>query len=159
MRLKQEVEYRSSNENINYLDEIYLEWPLDKQYKKKTVVACINCFYPITFEEHILHTFRNEHGTAIGLVVSINRLFKKVSVLEEDLINQWRTEVACSNCGRILSFLNTHKNNNFRRNFTEITQCGNFAEQIVILRTFPLAIDKASKIYNYFLRAQDSMES
>lgn len=154
MQSKLDVEYRSSNESIDLLDEPNLEWPLNKRYRNKDVVACRNCFYPITFEEHILHTLRNDYDIAVGIIIPTKRLFKKVSILEKDLINQWRTEVACSNCASILSFPNTYENIIIRKNYTKIKQFSKSVGQIVVLRTLSLVIDKVPKIYNHFRRAK-----
>lgn len=150
MQLRRDIEYRSSYETLSCLEDIHMEWPLTEQNKNKLIVACNTCFYPITFEEHVLHEIRNENNISFGIVIPIKQLFKKVGVIEEDLLDQWRTEVFCPNCGLILSFLSPHRNKISLTNFAKIIQQINFDEQIVILWTHPLFRGSAKRAYNLF---------
>lgn len=61
MQLKREVEYHSSTDTIDRFKDFYLEWPLDTESNNKLIVACDSCFYPITFEEHIVDEIRNDY--------------------------------------------------------------------------------------------------
>lgn len=123
MQLKRDIEYRSSQESLDCLGESPMEWPLDAQYRNKLVVACNTCFYPITFEEHILCEIRDENNT---------KLF-------------------CPNCGLILSFLSPHRNEISLTNFAKIIHFGNSDEEFVILWTRPLFRGSASRAYNCFI--------
>lgn len=151
MQLKREIQYKSSFEAINCLEDIHLEWPLDIQHKNKLIVACNTCFYPITLEEHILQDIRDENNISFGIVIPIKTLFEKIGILEENPINQWRTEVFCPNCGLILSFLSPHRNQISLSNFAKIIHFDNFDEQIVILWTYPLFRGSASEAHNRFV--------
>lgn len=152
MQLKRDIEFKSSHEEINCLEDIHMEWPLDEQYKNKLIVACNTCYYPIAFEEHILQDIRNENNISFGIVIPIKKLFKKIGILEENPLNQWRTEVFCPNCGLILSFLSPHRNKISLTNFAKIIHFDNFDEQIVILWTQPLFRNSASRAYNRFVK-------
>lgn len=138
MCLKQDVEYYSSNESINNLQNLGLDWPLKGKNYYKLLVACNICFYPITFEEHVVHEIRNEINISFGIVIPIRKLFKKVVIFGNNPLEQWRTEVYCQNCGTILSFLGTYRNYFSEENFAKIQQHLNLDEQIVILWTHPL---------------------
>lgn len=151
MQLKRDIEYRSSQESLDCLGESPMEWPLDAQYRNKLVVACNTCFYPITFEEHILCEIRDENNIPFGIVILMKRLFKKVGVFADNQINQWRTEVFCPNCGLILSFLSPHRNEISLTNFAKIIHFGNSDEEFVILWTRPLFRGSASRAYNCFI--------
>lgn len=154
MQLKREIEYHSSTETIDFSIDS-LEWPLDKESDSKLIIACDICYYPITFEEHILDEIRNENGISFGIVIPITKLFRKVGILFEDPLNQWRTEVFCPNCGLILSFLSPHRNNLSVASFTKIIQYINFDEQIVILWTYPLYRGSEVEAYNRFRQVNE----
>lgn len=152
MQLKQEIEYKSSCGTFNCLEDIHMEWPLDVQHKNKLIVACTTCFYPITFEEHILRDIRDENNISFGIVIPFKTLFQKIGILEENLLNQWRTEVFCPNCGLILSFLSPHRNKISLSNFAKIIHFDNSDEQIVILWTDTLYRGSSLNAYNRFVQ-------
>lgn len=150
MQLKREIEYQSSTETTNCSVLFYLDWPLDKNSNQKLIVACDTCYYPITFEEHVLDEIRDENNISFGIVIPFRSLFKRVGILLEDPLDQWRTEVFCPNCGVILSFLSPHRSNLSVANFTKIVQYMSFDEQIVILWTYPLFRGSEVEAYNRF---------
>lgn len=138
MCLNHDVEYNSSNESINNLQNRDLDWPIKGKNQHKLIVACNICYYPITFEEHIVDEIRNENNSSFGIVIPMVKLFKKVKIFGDNPLESWRTEIYCPNCGIILSFLDAHKNYLAESNFEKIQHYINFGEQIVILWIYPL---------------------
>lgn len=138
MCLKQNVEYHSSNESINQLQDQNLEWPIKEKNCSNLIIACNFCYYPIAFEESVIDEIRNEINISFGIVIPIRKLFKEVYISDENFIDQWRTEVYCPNCGTILSFLGIYRYYLTETNFAKLERCKNHDEQIVILRTYPL---------------------
>lgn len=138
MCLKNNVEYYSSNESINNLQNLELNWPIKGENQHKTVVACNICYYPITFEEHIVDEIRNENNISFGIVIPILKLFKKVKIRGDNPLEQWRTEIYCPNCGTFLSFLGIYRNYLTESNFIKIKHYTSVGEQIIILWTYPL---------------------
>lgn len=138
MCLKRDIEYYSSNDSINELEASDLEWPLGNQSDQKLIVACNNCFYPITFEEHVIDEIRDEKNISFGIVIPIKKLFKKVGIYLNNPLEEWRTEVYCPNCGLVLSFLSPRRHKLTERNFAKVFHYINSGKQIVILWTHPL---------------------
>lgn len=138
MYLYHDIEYYSSNESINSIQNRDLEWPLRGKNCSKLIVACNICYYPITFEEHVVDEIRDENNISFGVVIPMRKLFKKIAISGENPLVQWRTEVYCPNCGTILSFLGTYRNYLTVVNFAKIQYYINFDEQIVFLWTYPL---------------------
>lgn len=136
MCLGREIKYYSSNESLNENND--LEWPLTNGFFSKLVVACNTCFYPITFEEHIVHEIRDENNISFGIVVPKKLLFSRTSIFIDKPLEQWRTEVYCPNCSVILSFLSPNRNRVSYDNFSKILNYISFGEPIVILWTRPL---------------------
>lgn len=130
MCLEREIKYYSSNESIN-VDN--LEWPIEGEFISKLIVACNICFYPITFEEHIVDEIRDEHNVSFAVVVPKSLLFSRTNIFTNNPLEQWRTEVYCPNCGIILSFLSPFRNKLTEENFLKIFNYISFGEQIVIL--------------------------
>lgn len=135
MCLKQDVEYYSSNESIN---DSPAEWPIKSKNCPSLVVACNMCYYPITFEKHVIQEIRDENNISFGIVIPLNKLFKKVGIFGDNPLDQWRTEVYCPNCGTILSFLSNYRNCITESNFARVKHYINLDEQIIILWTIPL---------------------
>lgn len=135
MCLNQDVEYYSSNESIN---DLPTEWPIRSKNCPRLIVACNICYYPITFEEHVVHEIKNEYNITFGIVIPLNKLFRRVGTFGNNPLEQWRTEVYCPNCGTILSFLSIYRNYLTESNFAKIKHCINLDEQIIILWTTPL---------------------
>lgn len=138
MCLKRDVEYFSSNESINNLQNFELQWPIKSKNCSDSIVACYMCYYPITFENHVIDEIRDENNKSIGIVILMKNLFKKVRIFGDNPLEQWRTEVYCPNCGTILSILGIYRNYLMENNFSKIQHYQNFDEQFVILWTYPL---------------------
>lgn len=138
MQLKRITKYQSSINIINRFESHKLDWSLNAQHDNRLIITCNSCAYPISFEEFILDEIRDENNISFGIIIPIEKLFEKVKILKEDPFDQWRTEVLCPNCGKILSFVNPRKNKITVSNFTEVTEYRKFDEPIVILWTFPL---------------------
>lgn len=155
MQLKKDIEYYSSSETINYFEDSDLEWPLIKGSNRKLIVACDICYYPITFEEHVIDEIRNENNISFAIVIPIKKLFKKVGICCDDPLEQWQTEVYCPNCGIVLSFLNSHQNDLSVTNFAKITNYTCFDVQIVILWTHPLFRGSEAEAYSRFKQMQE----
>lgn len=147
MCLFQDVEYYSSNESLNNLPN---NWPIKSENCSKLIVACNICYYPITFEEHVIHEIRNEYNISFGIVIPLSKLFKKVGIFGGNPLEQWRTEVYCPNCGTILSFLSNYRNYITESNFAKVKHCINLDEQIVILWTTPLFRGSATEVKFHF---------
>lgn len=147
MCLKQDVEYYSSNKKIN---DLPTEWPIRGKNRSKLVVACNNCFYPITFEEHIIHEIKNDINISLGIVIPLKKLFRKVGIFGDNPLDQWRTEAYCLNCGTILSFLSTYRHHLTDTNFEKIKHYINLDEKIIILWTTPLFRGSAIEAKNRF---------
>lgn len=135
MCLEREVKYYSSNESLNDND---LEWPLKGAFNSKLIVACNTCFFPITFEEHIVDEIRDENNVTFAIVVPKKLLFSRTNIFIDNPLEQWRTEVYCPNCGIILSFLSPNRNRVSHDNFSKVFSYISFGEQIVILWAHPL---------------------
>lgn len=150
MQLKRDIEYYSSTETIDNFENFDLDWPLEKDSNRKLIVACNICFYPITFEEHVIDEIRNENNISFGVVIPIKKLFKRIGIFHDNPLEQWHTEVYCSNCGIVLSFLNAHRNGLSEANFEKITNYTSFGEQIVILWTYPLYRGSEMEAYSRF---------
>lgn len=150
MQLKREIEYYSSTEIINNIDDFDLDWLLRKLFNRKLIVACNICFYPITFEKHVVDEIRNENNISFGIVIPIKKLFKGIRIIHDNPLEQWQTEVYCANCGIILSFLDAHRNGLIETNFAKIINYTSFGEQIVILWTFPLYRGSGAEAYSRF---------
>lgn len=155
MQLKREIEYHSSSETIDCFENFHLEWPFNEESNRKFVITCDICFYPITFAENILDEIKDENNIPFGFVVPIKKLFKKVGILSEDPIEQWRTEVFCPSCGLILSFLSPHRNKITLTNFTKLIQYINFDDQIVILWKTTLYRDTVAEAHNHFIQMNE----
>lgn len=159
MCFKQTVEYHSSSESINHLQDLNLEWPIKGKNCSNLIVACNFCYYPITFEENVIAEIRNDINISFGIVIPIRKIFKKVTISDDNPIEQWRTEVYCPNCGIILSFLSIYRYYLTETNFAKIKHCVNVDEQIVILWTYPLyrgSAIEAKSCFEFFneLKAQ-----
>lgn len=90
MCLNREIEYFSSNESINEID---LNWPFEETLLNRLILACDICFYPISLEENIVDELRSEENITFGLVIPIIKLFSKVKINNENLLDQWKTRV------------------------------------------------------------------
>lgn len=135
MCLQRDTEYYSSSESIDILD---LEWPIHQVNDSRLIIACNTCFYPITFEEHVVDEIRNENNIALGIVIPIHMLFRKVGISFENPLEQWKTEVYCPNCGIVLSIVNQDHSHLSDTSFEKISNYKSFGEQIVILWIYPL---------------------
>lgn len=133
MCLNRDVEYYSSNESLSDSQTLQLEWPFKHKNCPELIIACSTCYYPITFEEHIIHEIRNEIDISFGIVIPLSKLFRGVKIFGDNPLVQWRTEVYCPNCGIILSFLSAYGNYFTESNFAKIKYYINLDEQIVIL--------------------------
>lgn len=136
MCLGREVKYYSSNESIN--ENNYLEWPINGEFNSRLIVACNICFFPITFEEHVVDEIRDENRISFAVVIPKSLLFNRTNVFVNNPSEQWRTEVYCPNCGIILSFLSPFRNDLNEENFLKVFNYTSFGEQIVILWTYSL---------------------
>lgn len=156
MCLKRDIEYYSSTESPDIFQNINLDWPLEQVTDTRLIVACNICFYPITFEEHIVDEIKNENNITFGVVIPIKKLFRWVGVFCENPLEQWRTEVFCPNCGLILSFINPYRHNLTGENFSKIYRYINFGEQIVILWFYPLFRGSDAEAYSRFTQINNS---
>lgn len=134
----QDIEYYSSTEVTDILDMTDLQWPFEQIMDTKLIVACDICYYPITFEEHVIDEIRDENNVSFGLVIPIRKLFKNVGIFSDNPLDEWQTRVFCSNCGLILSFLNPHRHRISVSNFEKVIGYVGLDEQVVILWKTPL---------------------
>lgn len=150
MCLKRDIEYYSSSESIDIFENIDLEWPFEQVTGTKLIVACNCCFYPITFEEHIVDEIRDENNVTFGIVIPIKKLFKKVGIYLDNPLDEWQTRVFCPNCGVFLSFVNPYRHDLNEVKFAKIYNYVGLDEQIVILWTYPLFRGSEVEAYNRF---------
>lgn len=148
MCLSRDIEYYSSSESIT--ENIELNWPLGQENNDKLIVACNICFYPITFEEFVVDEIKNENNISFGLIIPLSRLFSRITVYNENPLEQWCTEIYCPNCGIILSFLSLHRYGLSETDFRKIYNYISFGEQIVILWTYPLYRGSAIEAYSRY---------
>lgn len=151
MCLKRYIEYYSSSESIDFLYETDLEWPIERtRNSSRLIIACNICFYPITLEEHVLDEIRDENNITFGIVIPINKLFKKIVICRDDPLEQWRSEVYCYACCNMLSFVSPQNNNITETNFQKVSQYSSIGEQIVILWKYPLYRGSSEEAYSRF---------
>lgn len=153
MCLKRDTKYSSSNESIGELnEEINLEWPFEQVTDARHIVACSICFYPITYEEHINDKIKSENDETFALVIPITKLFSGISAFRENFLEQWKTQIYCSNCGMLLSFLSPEINNTTENNFEKVMEYVNYGPQIVILSSYLIFQDSYNGIYTRFIQ-------
>lgn len=114
-----------------------MEWPL-KNTTYSLIVACNTCFYPITYEKHIINEIRNENNISIGIIVPIKNLLEKINIFYNDAFQLWKTEIYCPNCESSLSFTGSHKNDLTEKIFEKIMEFNSPNKQNVILQTHSL---------------------
>lgn len=129
MCLNRDIEYHSSSDALNLIHDIDLEWPI--QNGSKLIVACNFCFYPITFEEHVTDEIRDENNISFGIVIPMNKLFRKIIIFHDDPLEQWKTGIVCPSCYTVLSFIT--RSNLSELNFEKVSNYTSYGEQIVIL--------------------------
>lgn len=150
MCMKREVEYYSSSESIDTFQDIELEWPFEEVSNDKLIISCYSCYYPITYEEHIIDEIRDEHNISFALVIPIRKLFKKVGVRLQMPLDEWQTRVFCPNCGLYLSFINPFRHNLNEEKFAKIYNYVGLNEQVVILWTYALYRGSEAEAYSCF---------
>lgn len=138
MCLKRDIEYYSSSESINFFNGIDVDWPLEQIQSCRKIVACNFCYYPLSFDEHVVDKIKNEYNNTFGLVIPMNKLFQKVVIKNDDPLEQWRSVVYCYVCCSILSFSDPNSNNTSEADFQKITQYKSTGEQIIILDAYNL---------------------
>lgn len=60
-------------------NELQTEWPFDELDENMEIIACKQCYYPITFESFIIDKV-TDFNITIGLVVPISHLLDTVVV-------------------------------------------------------------------------------
>lgn len=133
MCFKEKIEYYTYSKSNENFHGIQLNWPWSKIGHNSDIIACDECFYPITFEKHIIDELKDENNISFAFVIPINKLFKKVGVRLESTRNEWQTRVFCPNCGLILSFFNPCGLS--IENFSKIWNYNGSRNEVVIIQT------------------------
>lgn len=113
LSLESPVTIESSDDDSEFI------WPIINNEGNFRIFACGHCFYPVTRESSV-EEIRNENNVVIGLALPTIYLFFGVFCLNENFLEQWRTQVCCSGCGIILTwvdnFVNPDSHSEFLRN-------------------------------------------
>lgn len=150
MCLNRDIDYLQSSESIDYVYEIDIDWPIQQVNGSRLIIACNFCFYPITFEEHVLDEIRDENNITFGIVVQMSKLFRGMKLYYDDPLEQWRTGIICPNCHVILTFVSANRSNTSESNFEKVKNYNSFAEQIVILRSSLLYRGSSEEAHTQF---------
>lgn len=152
MCIQRGIEYFPSIEPSHDVVTDGLNWPFEQPFGNKLMVACDVCYYPITFEEHIVDEIKNERNIPFGIVIPIGKFFNRVVVIDENNSVPWRTFVYCPNCALLLSFLTPYRSMLSEQNFRKISEYKSIGEQVVILWTSTLYRGPELEAYSQFTR-------
>lgn len=150
------IEYYSPNDTTHVFESMPLEWPFKRAVDTKLIIACDECYFPITFEEHVIDEIRDENNISFGVVIVLTNLFKKVGVAFDNPWDAWQTCVYCKNCGQTLSHIYPRTNGLSTESFYKLCRYNPRNERVVILWTNVLFRGSESAAHELFKMTNES---